>query len=260
MTNDTNSIKKYLKSIGDKIIVQTIWTIGVAIIGIVVTFLISTKLQFTTLDLILIVIIVLLLIGITSYAIYRRSNKSLPKFDVIDCNFRILREEKVHKWIDKDTYTHIRRYKLKALKGGLTNYTDKFQWSGSEYTLSGGNHKYKVIKLEDTKNLYNVYDFKFTTPLKKGGIIEVEARWVAKGPALPFFSTTIEEPTDLLIMTVMLFPESGITKINCDTESYKGAKIPILSDEKTLNSDGEYTWPIRDPKLLYHYEINWQLL
>ena len=259
MGNDTNTIKDYLKSIRDKIVVQTIWTIGVAIIGVVATFFISTKFNFNTLDIVLAAVVVVLLIGIASYIIYRRSNKRLPHFDVMDCNFKMLKEERVHKWTDVDNYTHIRRYKLKALKGGLTNYTDKFQWTGSEYTLAGGNHKYKVIKQEDTKNVFDVYDFKFTTPLKKGDEIEVEARWTAKGPAKPFFSTTIEEPTDLLVMTVMLYPGSGVTKINCDIESYKGARVPLVSQEETLNSDGEYTWSIPNPKLLYHYEINWKL-
>ena len=177
----------------------------------------------------------------------------------MDCNFHMLREERVHKWIDKDNYIHKRRYKLKALKEGLTSYTDKFQWTGTEYKLSGGNHQYTVKPQDDSKDVFDVYDFKFTTPLKKGSEIEVEAMWTAKGPAKPFFSTTIEEPTDLLVMSLMLFPGCGVTQINCVTESYKGARIPIVSNTETLNSDGEFSWQIKNPKLLHHYNINWKI-
>lgn len=259
MANEKHTFSDYMKSIRDKLVVQTIWTIGAAIIGIVITYFVSSKFNFTTLDIVLAATLVVVLIGIASYIIYRRSNKRLPHFDTMDCNFKMLKEERVHKWIDKDNYIHKRRYKLKALKGGLTNYTDKFQWTGTEYKLSGGNHEYTVKLQDDSKNVFDVYDFKFTTPLKKGDEIEVEAMWTAKGPAKPFFSTTIEEPTDLLVMTLMLYPGCGVTKINCDTESYKGARVPIVSKKETLNSDGEFIWQVKNPKLLYHYEINWKV-
>jgi hypothetical protein len=260
MEKETSIFSTYMKSLRDAIVVQVILTVGVAVVGAIITFFVSTKLNFNKLDVFLLVALVMTLIGIISYVIYRRSNKRLPHFDTMDCNFQMLKEERVHRWIDKDNYIHKRRYKLKALKDGLTHYTDKFQWTGPEYTLSGRSDEYTVKKQDESKNVFDIYDFKFTTPLKKNDIIEVEAMWTAKGPAKPFFSTTIEEPTDLLVMTVILYPGSGITKINCDIESYKGARVPIVSKKETLNSDGEFTWIERDPKLLYHYEINWKTL
>lgn len=259
METETSTLASYMKSIRDKIVVQLIWTAGAAIIGVIITFVISSKFNFTKLDIALIAALVVILISIISYVIYRRSNKRLPHFDALVCDFHMLKEERVHKWIDKDNYVHKRRYKLKALKDGMTNYTDKFYWTGTEYTLSGGNHAYTVKKQDESKDLYDVYDFKFTTPLKKGEVIDLEAMWTAKGPAKPFFSTTVEEPTDLLIMQVMLYPGCGVKLINCDIESYKGARVPIKSRTETLNSDGEFIWPIKDPKLLYHYQINWKV-
>ena len=249
----------FLKSIGDKIIIQGLWTLICFIVAGLAAFLISRDFHFSTLEIVLGGIIVFLLFGLISYLIYRRNNKRLPLFHAMDCNFEMIREERVHKWISQDAYIHKRRYRLKALKNGLTHYTDKFCWTGTEYSLSGGNAEYTVEQEHSYKNIFDVYNFKFTTPLKKNDIIELEAVWNAKGPAKTFFSTTIEEPTSLLIMTVMLFPGCGVTKINCDTESYKGARVPIVSSKQTLNSDGEFTWTINNPKLLYHYEINWKL-
>ena len=107
-------------------------------------------------------------------------------------------------------------------------------------------------------NVFEVYNFKFNRPLKKGEVIDVEATWNAKGNAKCFFSTTIEEPTDLLIMNVMLYPESGVKEIKCEIQGYKAAKVPIEYKKASLNSDGEYIWSIPNPKLLHHYEINWK--
>jgi hypothetical protein len=88
----------------------------------------------------------------------------------------------------------------------------------------------------------------------------VEAIWMAKGPAKPFFSTIIEEPTNLIVMYVMLYPDSGVRQINCITESYKGARVPIVSSNEIPNSDGEFNWQVKNPKLLHHYNINWKTL
>jgi hypothetical protein len=251
--------KEYVKQVFDKIVVQLIWTIILAIVTAIVAYFISKKFQFTNLELGLMIIILVFIVSLSSYIIYRRRNKKLPDFNPIDCNFQMLREERVHRWLNKTEYIHKRRYTLKALRTGLTSYKDKFQWTGIEYTLSGGTKDYTVERVETSKNVFDQYIFKFKTPLNKGDVIEVEATWKAKGPAKPFFSTTIEEPTDLLVMSVMLFMESNIKEVNCEIESYKGARVPNEIKKEKLNSDGEFIWQIKNPKLLHHYEINWNI-
>jgi len=257
MTEESKG-KKYLSQILDKVVVQLIWTIIVAIITGGITYVISKKLLFTPLEITLFVVIIVLLIGIGSYLIYRRINRRIPVFNTVDCNFQLLREERVHKWISETEYIHKRRYMLKALTTGVTCYTDKFQWTGGNYKLSGGNDDYKVELIEGTKNIFDLYNFVFTKPLMKGEIIELEATWKAEGNAKPFFSTTIEEPTDLLILSVMLYPESKVKEVNCEIGSYKGAQFPNKIEKQKLNSDGEYTWTVKNPKILHHYEINWK--
>lgn len=253
------NLESYWKNIRDKLIVHALWTIIVLSVVSIGTYFISRKFRFTNLEIGLAILLVIVVIAIGSYVIYRRNNKRLPLYDPLVCDFHMLKEERVHKWNDDNSYVHKRRYKLKALKNGLTYYPDKFHWTGTEFTLSGGNSDYSIEAESESKNIYNVYRFNFTTPLKKDDIIEVEAKWIAKGPAKPFFSTTIEEPTDLLILSVVLYPGCGITQVNCHTEGYKGAKTAIDSQKAYLNSDGEFSWPIKNPKLLYHYEINWKL-
>jgi len=258
MQKDKN-IKDYVQSIFEKILAQILWTALFAGITSALTYFITLELNFSTREIFIIIFVLVLLISFISYYIYRRTNKRIPHLPVIHPDFHLIREERVHKWIDANNYIHIRRFTLKALKDGLDRYTDKFQWTGSSYELIGGNSNYSVELSGDFKNVYNIYNFKFVTPLKKNDIIEVEAMWKAVGPAKPFFSTTIEEPTDLLVLKVLLYPESGVSQINCEIESYKGARIPNNNKQEKLNSEGEFTWQIKKPKILHHYEINWKV-
>jgi len=250
---------KYFRQILDKVIVQAIWTGIIALGGAITTFLIARKFQFSGLEITLMIFICVGIVAFLSYVIYRKSNRRLPLYNPVECDFRMIKEERVHRWKNETDYVHKRRYTLMSLRNGLTEYADKFQWTGTEYVLSGGNENYTIEKDMCTKNVFNLYHFKFTTPLKKNDVIEVEAIWDAKGPAKPFFSTTIEEPTDLLEMVVQLYPESGIKEVICEVESYKGAKLPYDIKKVKLNSDGEYRWQVRNPRLLHHYEINWQI-
>lgn len=221
-----------------------------------VALLVSRHLSFTNLETGLMISTSVLIILIVSYLIYRKKNKRIPIYAPIECDFHVIREERVHKWLNETDYIHKRRYELKALRNGLTEYVDKFQWTGKEYSLSGGDRYYSIEEDKQSRNVFTVYHFKFQRPMKKGETIRLEATWTAKGPAKPFFSTTIEKPTDTLVMSVMLFPESGVTEVNCEECSNIGAMLPIDNTIQKLNSDGEYVWELK-PKILHHYEINW---
>lgn len=246
-----------LSNIFHNLLAQVVWTISATALTGTATYFITKHYKFTTLEIILFSVIIALVVGATSFYVYRRYNKHIPVFEPLDFDFHVIREERIHKWLSEDLYLHKRRYTLKALRNGLTTYTDKFGWTGKSFEISGGTADYKINRNGKTKNMLDVYHFEFSKPLQRGEIIEVEASWKLVGPAKPFFSTTIEEPTDLLIMSVMLYSESGVSRVICDTEGYKGAKVPYESLVQKLNSDGEYTWQINNPRLLHHYEINW---
>ena len=254
MTKDSNR----LKQIFDNVIAKVISAGIVTIITSSISFFVSKKFGFTTREIWLLVLASVFFIIIVSYLVYRKMNRKLPKLPPIDSDFHVIREERVHKWINENDYIHKRRYTLQALKKGLTKYVDKFQWTGTEYSLSAGDGDYSVVE-DQKKNVFNVYHFEFK-PLKKGDTIEVEAIWKAKGPADPFFSTTIEKPTDILVMRVELFPESGIKTVNCEEDSNIGTMCPPINNHiEKLNSDGEYVWTVNKPDILHHYEINWNV-
>lgn len=260
MTKDSN----HLKQIFDNVIAQVICAGLFALVGGVITFFATRPFCFTTLETCLLVILSVIIIIIVSYLIYRRRNRRLPLYAPIDCDFHMIREERVHKWINENDYVHIRRYKIRALKSNLEEYVDKFLWTGQQdYRLSPGEGEYSIEIDKQAMNVFTVYRFKFNTPLNEGDTIELEARWEAKGPAKPFFSTDIQEPTDELIMRVELFPGSGIKKVCCRIDRNIGAIPNNQQDKKNiktekLNSEGIYRWKVKNPKILHHYEINWE--
>lgn len=72
-----------------------------------------------------------------------------------------------------------------------------------------------------------------------------------------FFSTPIEEKTDLLIMNISFPTDWSIESVNCCKSGIQAAKNAFHTVEKMQN--GKYTWSIEKPNLLHHYEIKWDL-
>lgn len=250
------SFKLYIRYVFDKIVGNLIWAILILLGGGIITYLSSRHFQFTNLEIVLMIIILSFLLGIIAYICYR-INRRIPNFGAIESNFHIIKEERIHEWLNNTDYIHTRRYHLKALKSGVSYYDDKFRWTGISYELSGGeSDDYTLELIQGNRNVFDLYRFNFTKPLKKGDTIELEAIWKAKGPANPFFSTTITEPTDLLVMTVMLYPDSNIRCIYCDIAHTFGG-TPTAT-KQMLNEKGKYIWEIKNPQLLHSYEINWK--
>ena len=75
--------------------------------------------------------------------------------------------------------------------------------------------------------------------------------------AVPFFSATIEEPTDYLKLNLSLPCDIAVREVTCEVSSGIGAKKPFSSKTIPLDRNGKATWEIRKPKLLYHYEMKW---
>lgn len=254
MANDSSRFKR----ICDNVIARLISALILAVVAGIGTFLVSSKYNFTKLEVWLMAILSALVIINIAYLLYRILNRKLPVHSPVQCDLQIVREERIHRWVNENEYIHKRRYTIKALRNGLQEYEDKFRWTGTAYRLFGDTEDYSIVAEGEKNNVFDVYRFKFSKPLNKGEEISVEAEWEATGPAEPFFSTTIEEPTDFLVMRVVLFPQSGVKKVNCEVCPNIGAKLPKDRFVANLDSDGEYIWEVSKPKILHHYEINWK--
>jgi len=156
---------------------------------------------------------------------------------------------------------YIKRIKLKALKAGLDRYTDKYHWTGSgkvQLTASiPGQRVVETIK----RRVWQLYDVHFERPLNKGDIQETEVVWDLydeKGTAVPFASTIVEEPLDLLKIKIILPTNLAPREASCTETPSFGLSRPTSSFSKPFRR-GEVEWVVKSPRLWYTYEIAWHL-
>lgn len=194
---------------------------------------------------------------------YRNRSMFLPQFPKFNFNFIWHEYEITHKYINITHIVHTRRYKIEALKDGLTTFNERFFWTGGDENYSikclSKGHTLSFLQKE---NLFNHYAVSFGRTLRKGDIEEVIIEWQLHDPekkAQPFISTPIKEPT-LKLKLVVIFPElMNVQEIAKEISFPHGRKIPIYFKSEIVEN-GIFKWESSKkskPKLFYHYEIRW---
>lgn len=207
---------------------------------------------------ILIIAVCTLVSGLLLYFILRkRKRKNIPQFLPTKSDFYVLEKEFTHEYLEKEKIKHTRRWKLRAVRDGVSSFTDKFFWTGHTYTFRSTIDEHRVISAGN-RNLFDIYIYQFDRVLKNGQEISIEVEWILEGKHKHFVSTPIEEPTDLLIMKIIFPHEWNITKVLLDESGTLASKVPDSQKEVALER-GMYKWAISNPKLLHHYEIKWNL-
>ena len=192
--------------------------------------------------------------------LYQRISRFHPTFPRIDFDFQILEKEIYYEYRNKTHMMYRKRVSVKALKNGLDTYHDKYQWTGNGNVKISSAIKEQQFRKTIKKNVWQFYEIRFQKTLAKKESIETEIVWDLEDvnrEAVPFFSATIEEPTDFLKLNLSLTPKLGVKEVTCEISSGIGAKKPFNSKTIPLDRNGRATWEIKKPKLLYHYEIKW---
>lgn len=119
-----------------------------------------------------------------------------------------------------------------------------------------GTRHYETVR----KNVWQCYEIRLERTLTKGDEIDTEVIFHMEDrdrKAVPFFSGTIEEPTDYLKLDLRLPPDLGITKVIIEVSTGIGASKPTRSEVLNLNNHGEVSFEVKRPILFYHYEMKW---
>ena len=189
-----------------------------------------------------------------------RFDRLQPRFPRVAAEFRILERRISYTFHSATTATYRRAYKLLALKSGLDRYVDRYRWTGDGVPHPESRNPDHKVKLAERKNLWQCFETIFHRQLSKKEEIEIDVEWNLDDPsgkAVPFFSVTIEEPTDLLIMELCLPLDIKITRVVCEHASHIGARHAYKSEDKTLDRDGKVVWTVERPQLLHYYEMRW---
>jgi hypothetical protein len=200
--------------------------------------------------------------ALTFLLLYRRFNRFRPNFPRLDFDFQVLEKEITYEYLDKTHMVYKKRNRIKALKNGLDTYRDKYRWTGrGDIVIKSGIPEQQITETV-RKNVWQVYEIRLQRSLNRGDIIETEAIWELEDQAnraVPFFSATIEEPTDLLRFSLILNPSLGVREVTCETSTGIGSGKPFDSFARQLDKHSEASWEIKNPKLLYYYEMKWSM-
>lgn len=195
----------------------------------------------------------------------RRFDKYRPNYPKLDFDYELAEKEITYEYRDKTHMLYKKRLVVKALKKGLNVYKDKYQWTGKgKINIKSTIQEQQVFETE-RKNVWQLYEIRLPKNLNINETMPTEVVWELEDQeekAVPFFSATIEEPTEKLRFNLCLPNHFNVKEVICETSSSIGSQKPLESITKPLVVyDGKscVTWEITCPKLLYHYEVKWNI-
>jgi len=180
-----------------------------------------------------------------TYAALRRSPKH---------RFCLKLKELTYVYYDETHMCCTRHFEIESRVHSMDVFTDRYRWSGTgpatlKLTSDGGH----VIEKEYEREFWQYYDVRLSPPLKKHGTTTVESEIDcvdSGGTAKPFLSTTIEQPTERLVLRVILpstlRPHTAIAQI------YQHYTADAWIDFEELKVDpktGEIRWDVPKDKI-----------
>ena len=194
-------------------------------------------------------------------SLFHRFYRNRPTFPVLDLDFRALEREITYEYKNNNHMFYKKRVLLQALKNNLDRYIDKYSWTGKGTIDVKSSIKDYLYKEGIKKNVWQFYEINFQKTIKKGEIIETELFWDLydkESKAVPFFSCTITEQTNLLILKLILPPKFGVKEVICEISCGIDASYrPFKTKTLPLDRNGTVKWIVKNPKILYYYEMRW---
>jgi hypothetical protein len=146
-------------------------------------------------------------VGLGAFFTSRRLSRFHPVFPRLECDFMVLEKEVYYTYDDLRHMKYEKRLRVRALRNGLKAYPDKYAWTGRGQVSARslvGEHDYIEI---GKQNVWTLYEVRFPMTLSRGDEVEIAVAWELEDTemaATPFFSSTVEEPTDKPIMRLHL--------------------------------------------------------
>ncbi len=183
--------------------------------------------------------------------------------------YRVREKTLLYEFLDDRRARQAKRFVIEAMQDGVTHFNDRYKWSGEgECSLSLKSSEATLIRPAELAQLrgvmanldrWDVYEVVFPVPLRKGEQRVVEVEWdlldVGK-KALPFYSTTIDVPTDRVVMTVR--PHKPVEGVKLFIFPLVTSYEPLTAlDRQVKGSTSDIRWEIEQPELGYRYLVTW---
>jgi hypothetical protein len=196
----------------------------------------------------------------TTLLVRTLNRRHVPRYPRLDFEFHLVSKELTYTRQPDGRVQYRRRWRARALKNGLDTFTDKYHWTGTTPTAPTPAIKGQQVYVTIRKNVWQYYEVRLPHTLNKGDLIDIEVAWRlddADRAAVPFISTTIEDPTDLLTITATFHPQDLIGAVTAETSSGIGAKRPFMSRLLPVDSEGRAAFTVAQAQLFHHYELRW---
>ncbi len=206
------------------------------------------------------IIIVIILTSLAILEFYTRKHKKIPIIPSIDSNYNIIKRE-VSFTYGQDKSDYKLYLQVKSNVKNLNRIHGKYTWSGSGTPNIYCATKHCNLIPLTRKDSYIEYEVELRKNYRKGKKAECTIIGEMPDPNhtfVPFFSTQIQEVTELLVINICIPPKYNVREIVCE-------EIPVVrnnnenSEIVLLDEEGKYTWKIPSPNLLYKYSIRWDL-
>jgi hypothetical protein len=190
-------------------------------------------------------------------------DRSRPTYARIRSDFRVLNKEVDYFYKDRTHLQYIKKLTLKAQRSGMHCYVDKFNWTGRGDILMSSMIREHSLQELGQRNIWQLYQVNFGRNLRKGDTIDVAVKWDLKDPdgkAVPFFSQSVNEPTEKLTFRLRLPNSFNVRSVTRTVLPTIDALTPLSSENVAMRDDGhtsEDVWQPRRPQLLHCYQMSW---
>lgn len=192
-------------------------------------------------------------------ALYGRLSRHRPHFARIPFDFTVLEKTITYDATAQNAILYTREYELESRYSHQHAYSDKFHWTGTRQPAPVSMYENHMVVETTKRSVWRYFEIRLPHHLRRGERVRTGVKWVlddSDAASVPFISTTVEEPTKLLRMKITL-PDLRNKKITREVCPSIGVAKPFESTEVALDSHGQYTWEIHNPKLLHYYELRW---
>lgn len=203
-------------------------------------------------------LLTVVLAGLGLY-LWRRMDRFRPHFDRMRPDYIVLTKEISYTYHTRQDLEYVKTVTIKAVRDGISAYRDKYNWTGSGDINVDSLIPEHTTHLKGQRNIWQMFEVDLGRNLKKGDTERVAIRWKLTDPdckARPFMSQSIDVPTAELRFRLKVPQSFNVSSARARVRQTIDILDEVSSEELHV-INGEVEWPIKSPRLLHCYELNW---
>lgn len=172
--------------------------------------------------------------------------------------FRVVELSISHTYHDLVHVTHSRRLTLRALRPGLSEWEDRYHWTGNGRLELKSAVPEQSVRKTFRQRLWQYYEVRFDKTLAVNETITINPVWELYDDARtaePFISTTIQNPTDRLILRMEVVPELSARSVIREIFERADSRDPLTAVRHEFDATESHTWVVDEPQVQRHYVL-----